>query len=423
MGITFNLGQLTALEKLKKARIKIQQKNTFFGYMSLYLKFQEIDDNFMEMPCGVDAEGNFYYKKKFIEDLKDEQVEGLEIHEIMHLVLMHLSRRRNRHPEGWNIAADIVVNSIAIKNNYQLPDGGLVPTGYDEIKVLGVTVKDISTKTAEMIYDELPIRKGRGPGPGPGPYPGPKGGKKKNPGSGDGGWDQHIEAPKGETEKQKKEREEKWLQRIEDAVAKSLSKGDIPAGMTSMVKKLHKSQVHWKTLLQRYIQSYIPFDYTFQKPNKKSVSSGFYLPGYLKEKIQVLVGVDMSGSIGEKEVADFMSEIVGLARAYQDRVKIILLTHDVDVHDEYVVENGVAEKLLKLKLHGGGGTSHQPIFEKIQKKYAKDTKVAIFLTDGCSDLQNIKIDKYSFDKIFVISKGGIKDLSLKGRHKMIYLDD
>lgn len=324
---------------------------------------------------------------------------------ITHNCLMHLSRRRNRDPDTWNLAADLVVNSIALKNGFRLPDGGMIPVN-DEFTIGGKTIRDISTKTSEMVYDELPIQKGKNS------TDGKKSGK---------GFDKHIE-PKAMTEKERKDNEDKWIERIESAAAGALMKGDLPKGMASMLKKLHRSQVNWRTLLLRYVQSHIPFDYSYCKPSKKSVSAGYYMPNYLKEKIKVLVAVDMSGSIGDKEVSDFMSEVVGLARAYQDRIEMTLLTHDIDVHDEYKVENGVAEKLMKLKLHGGGGTSHKLILDKIDKKY-KDTKIVIFLTDGCSDLEDIKLDKYRFDKLFVISKGGYNNLKLKGRHKIIKLDE
>jgi len=180
--------------------------------------------------------------------------------------------------------------------------------------------------------------------------------------------------------------------------------------------------VNWRTLLIKHIQAHLPYDYTYSKPSKKSISAGFYMPNYLKEKIKVMVGVDMSGSIGKKEVADFMSEVVGIANAYQDRIEMTLLTHDVDVHDEFRLENGVAEKVKKLKLHGGGGTSHEPILEKIKDKY-KDTKIAIFLTDGYSDLERINLDNYNFSKIFVLDKHGKHDLKLKGNYKIIKLKD
>jgi predicted metal-dependent peptidase len=323
---------------------------------------------------------------------------------ITHNCLLHLLRRRNREMKIWNVANDIVVNNIAIQNGFKLPKGGLIPSG-NQIDLGIVTIKDIDKKTSEEIYDEIPIV-----------YQG--GGK------GGDGWDDHREGDKDNplNDKDKKDLENKWLERIEEASSIAQMKGQLPKGMASMIKKLHKSQVNWRVMLMRYLQSYIAYDQTYSRPNKKSISAGFYMPDYLKEKIKVMVVVDMSGSIGNKEVADFMSEIVSIARAYQDRIEMTLLTHDVDVHDEYKIENGIAEKVKKLELHGGGGTSHKPVFKKIDEKY-RDTKVAIFLTDGYSDLENINLDKYSFAKLFVINKHGRTDLKLKGSHKLLSLKE
>ena len=61
---------------------------------------------------------------------------------------------------------------------------------------------------------------------------------------------------------------------------------------------------------------------------------------------------------------------------------------------------------MKLKLHGGGGTSHQPVMEHIKKKH-RDCKLAIFFTDGYSDLnEGWDMNKYNFHKMFLISEGG-----------------
>ncbi|KKL16118.1 hypothetical protein LCGC14_2498840, partial [marine sediment metagenome] len=52
-----------------------------------------------------------------------------------------------------------------------------------------------------------------------------------------------------------------------------------------------------------------------------------------------------------------------------------------------------------------------------------DCKCAIFLTDGYSDIDGIKFEDYSFDKLFVISKDG-DDSQLKGKPcEIIHLKD
>jgi hypothetical protein len=157
-------------------------------------------------------------------------------------------------------------------------------------------------------------------------------------------------------------------------------------------------------------------------PSKRSIATGIYTPSYLKERVEVLVAIDTSGSIGQTELTEFISEVVGLAKAYQDRIEMRLLTHDVDVQNDYLLENGVTQKVQQLKIKGGGGTSHFPILEHIKKKY-KDTKLAIFLTDGCSDLQNINLRDYPFRKLIILNKYGLdaKQLQLNDDTKVIKL--
>lgn len=149
------------------------------------------------------------------------------------------------------------------------------------------------------------------------------------------------------------------------------------------------------------------------RPNKKSRCSGYFMPDYLRESIKVLVAVDTSGSIGDKERTDFISEIAGMAKAFRSQIEMIFLTHDTEVHDDIRMENGKIAKIQEMKFHGGGGTSHEPVMDYIEKKH-RDTKLAVFLTDGYSDLNDFNMEKFRFNKIFVISEGG-SDEQLKGK--------
>ena len=103
-----------------------------------------------------------------------------------------------------------------------------------------------------------------------------------------------------------------------------------------------------------------------------------------------------------------MSEVIGMARAYQNSITMRLLTHDVDVHNDYEITNGNIHKIKSLKLKGGGGTSHIPIFKYIDEK-VRDCKAVVFFTDGWSDLEEIDFSKHNWKKIFVINKHGSDD--------------
>jgi len=99
-----------------------------------------------------------------------------------------------------------------------------------------------------------------------------------------------------------------------------------------------------------------------------------------------------------------------------------LITHEVDVVDEFEIKNGSIEQIKNIKIKGGGGTAHNKLFKHIQEKI-RDCKCCIFLTDGYSDLNEIEFDNYNFDKLFVISKGGSDNQLENKKCQIIHLKD
>jgi predicted metal-dependent peptidase len=292
----------------------------------------------------------------------------------------------------------------------------------NSITVFGQEIEDIHKKTPEQIYDEFKIKYRKG-GIGIGRVPGKKGGKDGNgkDGKGENGFDYHnYKNGEGLTEDQKRELEKEWKDRITEAYVTAKQAGKVPAGIERLIDNIHKSEVNWRTVLLREVQKALPSDYTYARPFKSSYSTGYYMPDVEKDKIDVVVAIDVSGSIGKQEYADFASEVIGMANAFRNRINIRFLTHDVTVHNDYLVENGNVEKIKRLKISGGGGTSHKDIMDYIRDK-VRNAKVAIFLTDGYSDLESINLEDYRYKKIFVIQKNGRDDCIDKTRNKVIRL--
>jgi predicted metal-dependent peptidase len=384
---------MTTEDKIIKSKIKIQKNNSFFAYLSLYLKFRE-EKNLPECYlAGVDLKGNFIYRKESIDNLKSDELTGLIAHEILHLALLHLNRIEERDKELWNVACDIVVNHNLKENGFSLPKTTLI-TDYDgHFNRDGIHIKDIGKKTAEQVYKEL--------------LQNPQ--TKKALGSGEGSrFDEHIERKNDLTgkklsQKEIKEISKEWTDKVREALTISKMRGDTPKGLQRIFEQLHKEKVNWKALLNEYITNQIPYSYTYAKPHKRSICVGEYMPDILKEKVEIVIGIDTSGSIGNKELVDFISEVVGIARGYQERIDMRIITHETRVNEDYEVKNGSIEAIKKLKISGGGGTSHKEIFEKV-KKY--NPQCAIFLTDGESDLDEIDFNHYPFKKLFLISEEG-----------------
>lgn len=430
--------ELSAEDKLKRARIQIQKTNPFFAYLSLYLKFRE--DKNGEVPpwagLGVNVEGELCYKKEFVEKLTEEELMGVLIHEILHLSLLHLTRRGTREPVVWNIAADAAVNSIVKENRYSLPSGGVIPDYNNCVEVFGKTITEVNKKTVEKIYEELEqfakkLQQGNGNGKGKGDgeeCDGDGQDNKEGNGNGNGNYSKsgykpfdHHKEGKRATEEDKKQQEEYWKGKANEALVAAKLRGNLPKGMERLVSGLSEAKVNWRDILQRYVQRAIPYDYTYSNPSKKSVSSGYYMPNTIKDHVDVCVAIDTSGSIGQDELKEFISEIIGMAKAFNTRINMRLLTHDVTVHDDLLIANGNIEKIKQLKLHGGGGTSHKDLFNYIDKNH-RNAKLVICFTDGDSDLDDIDLHKHMFEKVFVISENGHDD-QLKGFKGIIKLAD
>lgn len=401
---------MKAQEKINKAKVKILQKSPFFSYLSLFLKFHE--NNEITNSIGVSADGDVVYNTEFIESISDEELLGVFAHEILHLALLHLTRVGSRDREKWNIATDLCVNSMLLKEDFVLPKNGLIPDTYNNnYDILGKTISDISKKTAEEIYGELPeiprveiTISGSGEGEG-----------KDTDGNGHKGFDDHNfdgdKDGKGIDESKKNDLENEWLNRINEAYIHSQQRGHTPYGIERYIDKLKKASINWRTLLNKYLVSQIPYDFTWLKRSKKSRAIGSYLPDTIKEKIEVVVMIDTSGSIGREELTEFVSEIIGLAKAYNTQIDMRMITHDTEPHTDLMIENGNIKKIKEMEMKGGGGTSHKPTFEYIKEKYPQ-TKCVIAFTDGDSDLDEFDLDEFDYNKIIVLNKTG-NDYQLK----------
>ncbi len=419
---------LTTEERIIRARVQIQKRNSFFAYLSLFLKFHEAKKGDMPQDTmGVDLKGNVHYIKEWIDKLTDEELQGVIVHEIGHIVFLSELRQGGRNRDGWNCATDLAINTLLKNNNFTLPKPNICSDYNDEFKIpKGKTIKKCSEKTAEQIYDLFPkIQQQKSVY-----YIISKNGKKGDK-IGDG-FDVHIKDSEGKdgkgknkgglSQSERAELEKDWLGKIQEALIVSKTKGDIPRGIERLCEHLHKEQIDWKTILQRFITNQIAYNHSYSFPHKKSISVGTYLPHELKEEVDICVLIDLSGSIGKQEYISFISEVVGLAKAYRERIKIHFFSHDTECYDGGIIENGNLKKIMNLKLKGGGGTSHKSSFEYI-KENVRDCKAVLFFSDGYSDLQDIDFEKYPFEKLFIITKDGDEECLKGKRCKVIKLKE
>jgi predicted metal-dependent peptidase len=98
------------------------------------------------------------------------------------------------------------------------------------------------------------------------------------------------------------------------------------------------------------------------------------------EKIDVCIGLDMSGSISNKMARDFLSEIKGIMDAYEDyNIKVWCFDTSVYAEQDFDPSNG--EELIDYVPIGGGGTDFECNWEYMKEKGIEPKKFIMF-TDG-----------------------------------------
>jgi predicted metal-dependent peptidase len=381
---------MEAKDKLIKARVKLQEQNPFFSYLTMYLKFIEkenIDS------CGVDITGNFYYNPNFIESLSNSEVKTVLCHEVMHIALLHLNRLGSKDKMIWNIATDITINNFLVNLNFDFTgklQSGLKPHN-NMIEISDIEIKDLDKKFAEEIYFILLKEKSNLT----------KMFKSFGLNKMGEGFDSHIFSKNLPQEQKDLEKEIK--KRLSEAYTHAKARGNSPKGVERYIDGILQEKLNWKEILYKYIIKEIPYDYSYSYPSKKSYSTGIYMPRITKETINIAVAVDVSGSIGKEELTEFISEIIGIAKSFEN-VKINVMFVDTAVNNHYVIENGNIEFLLNAEINGDGGTDFTGVYDYLNENI-QNTKLLIFFTDGYACFPK----EEEIKTLWIINKSGCSD--------------
>lgn len=379
-------------DKIVTARVRMQEDNPFFSWLVMGL--QPVQTGLVPT-AAVDAYGHIYYNPAFINKLSLSECKTVVTHEVMHVSCLHLTRMDSRREMLWNVACDIVVNNILVNNRFEFtgPLKSCVLPKNNVFTLKGkkntYKIENIDKKFVEEIYDELRRMVDKEVGDYMNPDGTPKPGKEKEYKEAmkefeaqTKNFDQHKHARKTKAnKKQIEEAEKKWKKNLSEANIQAKKRGKDPAGVERHVDDVLESKINWRELLYKYITRELPFDYTYNYPSKKSIACGYYMPSIMRgESVKVTVAIDVSGSIYGEELQEFLSELIGISKSFQN-VEINLMFWDTALNNHYVIDRNNIDELLDLKIHGGGGTDFRNVYKKIDE-IVPQTKILIFFTDG-----------------------------------------
>ena len=362
-----------ARERLVTARIGLLLRHSFFGNLATRLQLINADEW-----CSTAATDGlkFYYNSRFIMMLKPKEVEFLVAHEVLHVVYDHMGRRNHRDPQIWNIADDYAVNADLKRHKVgqfittvpclyeQKYDGKAAEEIYDDL-MKNVQKLNIDQLVDMMLDDHLDGDEEDGDGDGDGEGNGDKQGKAKRP-------------------KMTPEERERARQEIKQAIinaAQSAEAGSLPLGVERLVKDVTDPKMPWRELIQTNLTSAIRTDYSWMRPSRRGWHMDAVMPGMTPgEEIDVVVAIDMSGSISNKQAQAFLGEIAGMMESF-DGYKVHVFCFDTAIYNpaDFTSEN--MDTIDNYEPAGGGGTDFDAIFEYL-KKEGNVPKRLICFTDG-----------------------------------------
>ena len=357
-----------AREKLVTARIGLLLRHSFFGNLATRMQLINAD-----LWCSTAATDGlkFYYNSRFIMMLKPKEVEFLVGHEVLHVVYDHMGRRGNRDPEIWNIADDYAVNADLKRHKVgefiktvpclyeQKYDGKAAEEIYDDLmkNVQKISIDDL---VDQMIDDHMDDE-------------------------GDGDGDQEGEGnKKGKRPSMSPEERERVRQEVKQAIinaASSAEAGSLPLGVERLIKQHTNPVMPWRELIQTNLTSAIRTDYSWMRPSRRGWHMDAIMPGMNPgEEIDVVVAIDMSGSISNKQAQQFLGEIGGMMNSF-DGYKVHVFCFDTETYNPKDFSSENMDLIEEYEPMGGGGTDFDCIFTYL-KDIGNVPKRLIVFTDG-----------------------------------------
>jgi len=340
-------------EKVQAAKSLLIIEHPFFG---MAVSKRTIIYTDAVPTAAMSATGQMYINPAFAEPLTKRQLMWLLAHEAMHFMLSHALRRGTRLQRPWNVAADYVINDTLNYEGVGEPIEGVLDMP---------GARDFST---EDLYNADGDDGGGGGGGCP------VGDDIGDPVD-DGGQ------PLDDSQKHQIEALAK-IETIQHAKA-AKARGELPGSIERIIEEMLDVSTPWHDHLERFFQGRQRDGISWRRPNRRFLSGGVYIPGvnYVPRMGEIVIGVDTSGSIGQRELDEFNAHVNRILHTCNpEKVTVIYCDRHVNSTAEYEPDDFP----VTLKLQGGGGTSFKPVFDYIDNN-SMEPEVVVYLTDGEGD--------------------------------------
>jgi predicted metal-dependent peptidase len=354
--------------KLAVARTRLILDKPFLGALVLRLPLVVADPGWCKT-ATTDAR-KFYYNQDYIYALSIEETQFVLAKQALHCALSHFARRQHRIKHRWELACDYAVNPLLINDGLKPPPGMLVEESY-----AGMTAEEIYHYIDELDNDDLELEKQSNSADDDGTYsPLQNEGNQSqnqnqqvqdypetNPNGGIKQMQELAEQPVELTPQEQEELSIQWQQRLAGAAQQAMQAGKMGSSMARMVDFILQPKLPWRMLLARYMTASARDDYSYSRPSSRRGDPAIF-PSLRSTQINVAVGIDISGSIHDEEMNEFISEIDAIKSSMSARITLLPCDAALAQGTPWIFEPWENVD-MPITLKGGGGTNFCPVFE------------------------------------------------------------
>lgn len=330
--------------KISQAKSKLLLSHPFFGAVAAKLEVVQNDDIQSFKSNGIKLE----YNSDFLQKLEPSQMEFVFANGAMHASLAHEERKNGRSGWLWQLATDYAINDMLVQNGLNRPDEAHYSKRFN-----GMYAEEIYAELKEdILRDELEYEA-----------------------------DDVDDMQESKKEQNTPQNEDILNEQLFEEFAKAkledeMKSGEAPLCIGRFFKILSEGKIDWRNELRAALDRHHKDDFTLLPPSKKFLYKGIYLPSCISKRFQLVVAIDSSGSVDEKLLSEFLSELNFLMLTIPN-FQIDMFVCDDKIRTHKTFWGG---DTLEADVKGGGGTDFRPIFEFVDRELS-DVKLLLYFSD------------------------------------------
>lgn len=351
---------MTPQDRLTKAHISIMRSKEFCMFSGV-LSIGDVTFT-TDLPTAATNGRDVFYNPDFISTLSDKELNFVVLHEALHKVLQHMhlwQKLWKQDAQLTNMAADYVVNGTIMEADPYMQVAMMPSHALHDKKYYGMTTR--------QIFDLL------------------KQEQEENGGGGGGGgetldhhdWEGAENLSEDEVKEVKKQIDQALRQ---GEIIRSKMQGNANRAVTELLEP----KIDWREQLREFVQSVCKQKdkSSWRRPSKRFIGQDIYMPSLIGEAVgRLVVAIDTSGSIGQDELTEFLTEVKAICdEVSPEAIELLYWDSHVAGHETY--NRGDYDALVTTtKPAGGGGTTVGCVNEYI-KEHRLAPEAVVILTDG-----------------------------------------